>query len=379
MTSKSAALLGSDRLWRILLALCPALVYIAGRITSLLIVRWVCLARDQNFMDALGSWDGRHLISIAEFGYNLSGRADVDSSPAFFPGMPKLMSLVSAVTGVEVPAAGLLISAVAGIVAAYGLARLAEYVPGLDRFGGLILVAVFAMAPMSIVLSMTYTEALFCAFAVWSLVFLLDEKWLFAGALSIGAGLVRPTGLAVAGVIGIAAVMAIFQRRAAWQTWVGAAIAPLGFVLYVGWLALQLGNLGAWFELQRQGWHSEFDWGAGTTRFFIRTLTDAPAVLDVVNVALMILAVILLVLSWRQKQPWQLLVYSALILIQVLGSDGVMNSKGRLLIPAFTLLIPIAIFLAREKRATAVVATVLLGLTSCWYSAYALIIYGFAI
>ncbi len=379
MTSRSAALLRSDRLWRVLLALTPALVYLAGRLTSLMIVRWIADARDKDFMDALGSWDGRHLISIAEFGYHLSGQADVDSSPAFFPGMPKLMSLVAALTGLQIRTAGLLISAVAGVVAAYGLVRLTEYVPGFDRFGSLLLVAVFSMAPMSIVLSMTYTEALFCALAVWSLVFLLDERWLLAGGLSIGAGLVRPTGLALASVIGIAALVVIIQRRASWQTWVGAALAPLGFVLYVGWVALQLGNLTAWFDLQRQGWHSEFDWGAGTTRFFIRTLKDAPALLDVANVSLMILAVILLLLSWLQKQPWQLVIYSALIVIQVLGSDGVMNSKGRLLIPAFTLLIPVALFLSREKRVTAVVATVVLGLASCWYSAYALIIYGFAI
>ena len=91
------------------------------------------------------------------------------------------------------------------------------------------------------------------------------------------------------------------------------------------------------------------------------------------------IAVVLLVLSIRQKQPFELVLYSAFSLIQVLGSDGVMNSKGRLLIPAFTLLLPIAVFLNRERRSNAVLGIVLVGMMSCWYSAYAVVIYGFAI
>ena len=95
--------------------------------------------------------------------------------------------------------------------------------------------------------------------------------------------------------------------------------------------------------------------------------------LDVVTVWLMIAAVVLFVLSIRQKQPYELMLYSAFSLIQVLGSDGVMNSKGRLLIPAFTLLLPIAVFLNRERRSNAVLGIVLVGLMSCWYSAYAVV------
>ena len=55
-------------------------------------------------------------------------------------------------------------------MAAYGLVRLAELMPGGSRRAGLLLVALFAAAPMGVVLSMAYTEALFCALAVWALV-----------------------------------------------------------------------------------------------------------------------------------------------------------------------------------------------------------------
>jgi len=56
-----------------------------------------------------------------------------------------------------------------------------------------VLAALFAASPMAVVLSMTYSEALFCAFAVWSLAFLLDRRWLWAGVCCALSGLVRPT------------------------------------------------------------------------------------------------------------------------------------------------------------------------------------------
>ncbi len=367
------------RLRRILLALTPGVVYLIGQLTCLRVLRWIADVRGKSFDDALTSWDGRHFLAIAEQGYTLSAARDVEASLAFFPGLPKLMALVSWSFGVTPRTAGLLISAVAGLVAAYGLVKLADYVPGLDRAGGLILVAVFSLAPMSVVLSMTYSEALFCAFAVWSLVFLLRGHWLVAGGLSMFGGLVRPTGLALAGAIAASAVVAIVKRRATWQTWVGALIAPLGFVGYVGWVGHQLGSPLAWFDLQRAGWDSAFDFGAGSLDFVQRTLRDAPALLDVVTVALMLSSLLLLGLAVRQRQPYELVAYGALVAIQVLGTSGVMNSKGRLLIPAFTLLIPLAVFLARERRSNAVTALIVAGLASAWYSAYAVIIYGYAI
>ena len=61
-------------------------------------------------------------------------------------------------------------SPLAAMVAAYGLVRLAELMPGGSRRAGLLLVALFAAAPMGVVLSMAYTEALFCALAAWALV-----------------------------------------------------------------------------------------------------------------------------------------------------------------------------------------------------------------
>ena len=91
-------------------------------------------------------------------------------------------------------------------------------VPGGSRRAGLLLVALFAAAPMGVVLSMAYTEALFCALAVWALVGVLRGQWLLAGLCSAAAGLVRPTGSALALAVGLAALVAVVaaaRRRAA--------------------------------------------------------------------------------------------------------------------------------------------------------------------
>lgn len=377
--TKPATVVASDRLWSFLMALAPGMVYLAGRLAGLWTLRWVAGLRHRDFVDALSEWDGEHFIAIAEHGYSWSAASAVKESPAFFPALPKLMALVSWLSGCSVQTAGLLISAAAGLVAAYGLMQLAARVPGVSRGGGLILVAVFSLAPMSIVLSMSYTEALYCAVAVWCLVFLLRGNWLAAGGLSALAGVVRPSGIALAGAIGVAALVAIARGRSSWQTWVGAMIAPLGFVGYVGYVGYRLNDAMAWFTLQRVGWHSDFDFGVGSWHYVLRVLQDAPSVLDVATLGLMVASLVLLVMSIRQRQPFELIAYSAVVLVQVLGSDGIMNSKGRLLIPAFTLLIPLAVFLNRERRSNAVGGLVVLGLISCWYSAYALVIYGFAI
>jgi hypothetical protein len=355
------------------------LLYVGGQLLALAVVAVLAQARGQQLLQVLSVWDGRHFIAIAEHGYLLSADEDLVRSPAFFPGLPGLMSVVSGVLHVPPLWAGLLISWGSGVVAAVGLVRLAAQLPGLGGSRGPLLVGVFALAPMSIVLSMVYTEALFCALAVWALTLLLEERWLLAGALSLAAGLVRPTGLAVAGAVVLAALVAVLQGRATWRTWLGACLAPAGFVGYVAWVGAVMGSPTAWFRVQRQGWHTEFDLGRGTVAFVGRTLRDAPALLDVVTVATMAAAVVLFVLTLLQRQPWPVLVYSGLILLQVLGTDGIMNSRVRLLIPAFPLLAPVAVLLARERRSHAAFALLAVGLLSCWYGAYALLIYRYAI
>ena len=53
------------------------------------------------------------------------------------------------------------------------------------------------------------------------------------------------------------------------------------------------------------------------------------------------------------RLPWPLLVYTAAVLVTVWASDGQIHSRIRLLVPAFPLLVPVALGLARRRTGTA--------------------------
>ncbi|MGH4010992.1 MAG: hypothetical protein ACRDTH_23015 [Pseudonocardiaceae bacterium] len=370
--------------------LAPALVYLAIRQISLLVLAWMSVATGVSTRGALTSWDGAWFLGLATGGYDGVPAGLVDAfgvrtpqtSLAFFPGYPALVAAVSWVSGIGVTAAAFVVSAGAGVATAYGLVRLAEAVPHGSRRGGLVLVALFAAAPMSIVLSMTYSEALFCALAVWCLVGLLRGQWLFAGVCSAAAGLVRPTAAALVAAVVLAALVAVLRDRAGWRPWVAALLAPSGLVGYLAFVAARTGRWDGWFALQWQGWRSSFDGGRATLRFAGRVLSTAPSVLEVITVWLLAGVLVLWVLcalDWRRSSAWPLLVYAAVVLAMNLGASGVMNSKARLLLPALVLLLPVAIGLARRR--TALVALTLTALTAfgAWFGSYALTVWPYAI
>ncbi|MGH3975846.1 MAG: hypothetical protein ACRDS9_21325 [Pseudonocardiaceae bacterium] len=378
------------RLHRVSALLAPALVYLAIRQVSLLVLIWMSTATGVGIRGTLTSWDGAWFLGLAEGGYGGVPAGFVDAfgartphtSQAFLPGYPALIAAVSWLPGVGLIAAAFVVTAGAGVATAYGLVRLAETVPHGSRKAGLVLVALFAATPMSIVLSMTYSEALFCALAVWCLLGLLRRQWLLAGVCSATAGLVRPTAAALVATVVLVALVAVVAGRDGWRPWVAALLAPSGLVGYLAFVAARTGRWDGWFVLQRQGWDSGFDGGYATVRFAWRALTTAPSVLEVITVWLLVAALALFVLcllDWRASPAWPLLVYAAVVLALDLGSNGVMNSKARLLLPAFVLLMPVAIGLARRRTTLLVLTLTALTAFGAWFGGYALMVWPYAI
>ena len=87
----------------------------------------------------------------------------------------------------------------------------------------------------------------------------------------------------------------------------------------------------------------------------------------------------LLVVAVRMRLPWPLLVYAAAVLATVWLSDGQIHSRVRLLVPAFPLLLPVAVGLARRRTSTAVAVVVAAALASAWFGGYTLTIWRYAI
>ena len=370
--------------------LAPALIFLGIREFGLLVLTWMAAVTDRSVTEALRSWDGQWFLAIAEGGYqgvpaglvDAFGQRSAETPLAFFPGYPTVVRWFAALDGdggMGLVTASFTVTIVSGVACSYALARLGTHIRGGSRRTGLILVALFAATPMSIVLSMAYSEAMFCALAAWSLVGVLEKRWLLAGVCCAAAGLVRSTGAALLLAVGIAVVIAIVKRRDGWRPWAGGLIAPVGLIAYLAWVGARTGEWDGWFKLQERGWGTGFDGGAATVKFSLEALADARSVLEVTTVGLIVVALVLLVIAVVRKVEWPLVVFAAAVLAMDLCANGLMNSKARLMLPAFTLLIPVALALAKRRPSTAVLTLCALAVAGSWFGAYSITSWGYAI
>ena len=116
--------------------------------------------------------DGQWYLGIAAHGYDASIVFRPDGTPvntnvAFFPAYPALIRLFSSLPWVEPRGAAFLVTALAGLAAAAGIFLIARDLIGARA--ALVVLALWASWPHGVVLSMAYSEALFTAFAAWSL------------------------------------------------------------------------------------------------------------------------------------------------------------------------------------------------------------------
>ncbi|HEY5887934.1 MAG TPA: hypothetical protein VIT24_09435, partial [Acidimicrobiales bacterium] len=154
----------------------PIGLYLLVRTVGVVVVAWMASRNHvaTPLTHLLAEWDGQWYLGIAHGGYDgtpagltdAMGVRDAFTSMGYLPGYPAMIAAVGLLPGLGLLGAALWVSAIAGSVAALGVARLGTLVTG-SRRAGLILVALFAGAPMAIALSMAYTEALFCALAAW--------------------------------------------------------------------------------------------------------------------------------------------------------------------------------------------------------------------
>ncbi|MET1071756.1 MAG: hypothetical protein ABWY11_03820 [Umezawaea sp.] len=371
----------------VVLQLAPGVVFLVIRELGLFVLQLMADRWHKDVTTALTSWDGQWFLGIAGNGYggvprtlvDAFGRRSAETPLAFFPGYPALVRWVDALPGVELRGAAFTVSLVSGLFCAYGLFRLGSKIREGSPRAGLVLVALFAASPMAIVLSMTYSEATFCALAAWALVGVVERNWILAGLCTAAAGLVRPTAAALLLAVGLAALVSVITRKDGWRPWLGGAIAPLGLLGYLGYVAARTGQLDGWFAVQQRGWDSRFDGGAATWKFALANLGEPRSVLELTTVWILLIAVALVVLGFRRRLEWPLLVFGIGVLLMDLGSNGLMNSKARLLLPAFTLLIPAALAIAKRRTSTAVALLSGLAVFSAWFGAYAITAWQYAI
>lgn len=357
-----------------LLRAAPAMGLYAGlHLVGLVVLALIQQRGGGDLLQALGHrYDSIWYTRIAEEGYG----PIAPKSYAMFPLFPAMMAVLGPVTPGPTWTAGLLVSWVAGLVAAWGLLRLGTYLR--DRRTGLILVALWAVVPHAVVEVTAYTEALFTAFAVWALYALLTARWLTAGVLTLFAGLTRPSASALVVAVGLYAGMAVLRRWDGWRPWACGVIAPIGFVGYIAWVGLRMGRPDGYFWVQEHRWGARFDGGVYTAEALWGYLTRRTDVAFYTCAFVLLVALVLLVVQVGERWPWPLVVYGAMLFATTAGTAGYFHSKARLLLPAFTLLLPLAAGMAKVRTRNVTLLVGGLTLASAWYGAYLILMWRYS-
>ncbi|WP_314611829.1 mannosyltransferase family protein [Streptomyces stackebrandtii] len=353
----------------------PAVIALGGyaltRLIGLAVLAIAAAATGKDGLHRLkGRWDSVWYVRVAEHGYGYEvtlPNGDVHPDLAFFPLLPALERGLSAVLPIDAATAGLAVSWTAGLAAAVGIYKCGAHVAG-ERTG-ILLAVLWGVYPTAFVQSMAYTETLFTALAAWSLYAVLRGRWILAGALCAVAGLTRPTAVALIAALGITALVTLVRdRRLPLRTVAGVLLAPLGWLAYIAYVGVREQSPTAYFDVQA-AWGNSIDGGVALARFIAGL--PWPAALGLC--AALALLGWLVALCVRQKQPLPLLVYTIGVVFVSLVGAAYFGSRPRLMMPAFGLLLPPAVALARLRTRTALPVLAGLALASAVYGAFTLL------
>ncbi|MEU9116341.1 hypothetical protein AB0D04_32420 [Streptomyces sp. NPDC048483] len=357
----------------------PALAaYAAIRLLGVAVLAAWSTANGKNWHTLLTArWDSLWYSRVAEQGYGYTvqlANGDVHSNLAFFPLLPWLERGLAAVAPLSPADAGMAVAWLSSLAAAWAL-----YATGERLYGpraGVALAALWAALPVAVVQSMAYSESLFTALAAWGLYAVLTGRWVTAGVLASLAGLARPVGAAVVAAVWITAAATVWGERAGGARLrtaprrhpgllTGVLLAPLGWCGFFLWVGAQQGTFTGYLDVQG-GWGNGFDGGIAFARF----LWQLPPAAGLGLLAGVALVIWLYVRGVRQGQPLPLAVYGGTVLLLALTAKGYFGSKPRLMMPAYPLLLPLAVGLAkwRPVRSWPVVGLVAAG--SAVYGAF---------
>ncbi|MDN3296646.1 mannosyltransferase family protein [Streptomyces ficellus] len=349
--------------------------YVAVRVVGLAVLAVAAAVAGEDVLHRLkGRWDSVWYVRIAEHGYGHEvtlPHGGVHSDLAFFPLLPALERGLSEVLPIDAATAGLLVSWAASLAAAWGIHAVGAQVAG--RRAGVVLAVLWGVYPTAFVQSMAYTEALFTALAAWSLYAVLRGRWVWAGALCVLAGLTRPSAAALIAALGITAVVTVVrERRVTARMAAGVLLAPLGWLGYVVFVAVREGSATAYFEVQA-AWGNSIDGGVALARFVWQNLTGPAPLAGVGLCAALALVGWAVWLCVRQRQPLPVLVYGIAVVVISLVGAAYFGSRPRLMMPAFPLLLPAAVALARLRDRGVALVLAALALASGVYGAFTLL------
>ncbi|MCB0993597.1 MAG: glycosyltransferase family 39 protein [Acidimicrobiales bacterium] len=302
--------------------------------------------------DVLTNWDGKWYLEIVRNGYPTHIPPNItyeqtEARAAFFPGYPLTVRAADWILPGGDVFASLAVNVVLGALAVYLVGMLARDLFDAEIAGRAMVL--FAMFPGSFVLSLAYSEALLLVLAAGALLALHRRHWWLAGVLSALGTATRPNGVALVAACGVAAVLAIKDRRE-WRSLVAPILAPLGFLGYQYYLYVHTDEDLAWFRVQREAWREGTSFGAtavrGTLDFLTNPLESPTDLLTAISVITMCA---LLWTTWKRRLPLPILAYIAVVLALMLIPETV-TARPRFLYTAFPLLISAAAWWPTRDR-----------------------------
>jgi hypothetical protein len=261
--------------------------------------------------------------------------------PAFFPGLSLVVWALHWVTGGSFLLGALATSIVGGAAAALGVWAVAAKVCGhwvADRA-----VVAFCLFPGAVTFGMLYSEPLAVAISAAVLLAMLDRRWVLAGLIAGFGTAERPTLIVLTGLLGVGAIVAIWQRRE-WRSLAAAPLSLLGGAVFLAVLGTRYHDASFWLQTEENGWHSHIDWGVHTFELVtwqLGKVNDQNAFYSVLLLIMMVSALAGIALMIKARLPWQLTLFTVATIVSFVVSAG-QGTKPRFVWSAFGLFIGLA-------------------------------------
>lgn len=335
-------------------------------------------------------WDGRLYAGIAAHGYPHAiafgphGQLVRGDEFAFFPLYPALTWLLVHTTFLSYSGASLISALTFSSLLGPLMFQITKH-HSQSRRAAYLAVVVLGVLPMAVVFQMAYAEALFTALSLTAYACAQRGHWGRTGALLLLAGLTRPVAYIVAAgvfTLGIQARRGTSTRskndliRIFGASAMGVMAAP-AFWLFA---ALRTHDATAWFDVQRAGWNTTFDYGASTYHFMRSQVFESTNLSEAaIPCAVVLLGYLLLALITAKRS---LAPYAVIIMLgwaTVVLSSNYWHSKPRLLLVCALAAVPLASWLARCSTRVVAACLTFAACISFWFGAFMITQWPFAI
>ena len=210
--------------------------------------------KEPSWHEMWNRWDAVHYLRLAENGYTAPGSKD-HVSLVFYPLYPWLTRAAVFFTR-DYLAGAFLVSGIASVAAGLLLQRLVA----LDFDAAIARNAVWFLFifPTSYFLHIGYTESLFLALTLGSILAARTNDWLAAGMLAAFACLTRVNGLILLPVLAVEAFQQLrITRHVDWR-WLWIGLGAVGFVAYLLLNYRLTGDFFAFSKIMEEHWFKKF-------------------------------------------------------------------------------------------------------------------------